>query len=184
MKRWVYYGVVFLLGGLSAYFTNPSLFSRNTSQRLSKHPVISEGAASVSVTPFGETETVQVVHVIDGDTVELGDRRRVRYIGIDAPELGDGRTAVACFAKEAMEENRRLVEGKTVRLQKDVSEKDRYGRHLRYVYSGDVFVNDRLVRQGYASVVTFPPDVRFQEQFLDAQRGARREGRGLWKQCY
>lgn len=192
MKRWVFYSAVFILGGLSAYFTNPSLFSRNTSQLLSRHPAISEGAASVSAIPAGETEIARVARVIDGDTIELSDGRRVRYIGIDTPELGDGRTAVACFAKEATEENKRQVEGKTVRLEKDISELDRYGRILRYVFIGDgtdqvvhpeVFINDHLVRQGFARVATFPPDVRYQEQFLDAQNEAREQGRGLWNTC-
>lgn len=191
MPRWTRYLIVFFLGGITAIIVNPSLFSRNASQLLSKQAAISEGAASVSAIPT--EETVRVARVIDGDTVELADGRKIRYIGIDTPEMGDVRTAVACFAREAMEENKRLVEGKTVRLEKDVSEADRYGRLLRYVYSGDgthqtvrpdVFVNDNLVRQGFARVATFPPDVHYQEQFLEAQREAQEQGRGLWgKKC-
>lgn len=130
-----------------------------------------------------QEETAQVARIIDGDTIELTDGRRARYIGIDSPEMGDARKTIACFAREATEENKRLVEGKTVRLEKDVSDKDRYGRLLRYVYVDDVFVNDALVRQGFANVATFPPDVRYQEQFLEAQRDARQERRVLWSKC-
>lgn len=175
MPRWTRYLIVFFLGGITAVIVNPSLFSRNASQLLSKQTAIFEGAASVS--------TVQVERVIDGDTIELVDGRRVRYIGIDTPEVVDERATRACFGIEAMEENKRLVDGKTVRLERDVSEADQYGRLLRYVSIGDVFVNDHLVRQGFARVATFPPDVAHQEQFLEAEREAREQERGLWNKC-
>lgn len=135
-------------------------------------------------------QTVQVTKVIDGDTIEIEGGRKVRYIGIDAPEMRDRRSSVQCFAKEATSENQRLVEGKHVRLEKDVSETDKFGRLLRYVFidpstsSGQVlFVNDHLVRQGFAQVSTFPPDVRRQSQFLQAQQEARENNRGLWETC-
>lgn len=190
MKRWVFYSVVFLLGGLSALIVNPSFFSRDTSMLFPKKSAISEGAASVSAIPMIESfglaqdreESMKVVRVIDGDTIELTDGRRVRYIGVDTPEIGDPRRNIECFAKEAMEENKRLVEGKTVRLEKDVSETDRYGRLLRYVYIGDVFVNAHLVRQGFARIDTVPPDVAHQQKFLQAEQEAREQGRGLWRE--
>jgi len=72
------------------------------------------------------------------------------------------------------------VEGKVVRLEKDVSETDKYGRLLRYVWVGDLFVNAELVRLGYAQVATYPPDVKYQDIFLKLQREARETGRGLW----
>ncbi|MDO8498321.1 MAG: thermonuclease family protein [bacterium] len=146
-------------------------------------------------TPFEATsaalldgEEVKVVRVVDGDTVEVEGRKKVRYIGIDTPETVDPRRPVACFGKEASEENKKLVEGKTVILEKDISETDKYGRILRYVYlkreNGELlFVNDYLVRQGFAKVVTYPPDVRFSQQFLEAEREARAENRGLWGKC-
>lgn len=97
----------------------------------------------------------KVVNVVDGDTVKL--------------EGG-----------EAGEKNRELVEGKEVRLVKDVSETDKYGRLLRYVYAGDVFVNDYLVRNGYAKASSYPPDVKHQDQFRQAEEEARNNKRGLW----
>jgi micrococcal nuclease len=120
---------------------------------------------------------------VDGDTIEVeieGESYKVRYIGIDTPELHHPTKPVGYYAQEAYEKNRELVEGKTVFLEKDVSETDRYGRLLRYVYVGDVFVNAYLVQQGYAQVSTYPPDVKYQERFLELQREAREAGRGLW----
>ncbi len=121
--------------------------------------------------------------VIDGDTIEVeieGVSYKIRYIGIDTPELHHPTKPVGYYAQEAYEKNRELVEGKTVYLEKDVSETDRYGRLLRYVYVGDVFVNAYLVQQGYALVSTYPPDVKYQDRFLELQREAREAGRGLW----
>src|SRR3990172_7201954 len=79
-------------------------------------------------------EKVKVTRVIDGDTIELGDGRRVRYIGIDTPETVDPRKPVECFGKEAAAKNRELVDGKMVEMEKDASETDKYGRLLRYIY--------------------------------------------------
>jgi micrococcal nuclease len=121
--------------------------------------------------------------VIDGDTivVELdGEMPRVRYIGIDTPETLDAGGVAACLGQEASDRNRVLVEGKTVELEKDVSETDQYGRLLRYVYAGGEMINERLVADGYAQVATYPPDVKHAERFLAAQQDARNAGRGLW----
>jgi micrococcal nuclease len=121
---------------------------------------------------------------VDGDTIEVeieGVSYKVRYIGIDTPELHHPTKPVEYFAQEAYEKNRELVEGKTVFLEKDVSETDSYGRLLRYVYVGNTFVNAYLVQQGYAQVSTYPPDVKYQERFVELQREAREAGRGLWE---
>ncbi len=122
-------------------------------------------------------QTAEVVRVIDGDTIDVrlgGEVVRVRYIGMDTPERDEP------FFHEATEANRRLVEGRTVLLIKDVSETDRYGRLLRYVVADGVFVNLELVRQGMAQVATYPPDVACAETFVTAQQEARAQGRGLW----
>jgi len=124
------------------------------------------------------------IRVVDGDTIEVeieGGSYKVCYIGIDTPELHHPEKPVEYFAQEAYEKNRELVEGKTVFLEKDVSETDRYGRLLRYVYTEDVFVNAYLVQQGYALVSTYPPDVKYQERFVELQREAREARRGLWE---
>jgi micrococcal nuclease len=73
------------------------------------------------------------------------------------------------------------VEGQTVRLELDVQERDRYGRLLAYVYLGDMMVNAEIVAQGYAQVMTIPPNVKYQELFLKLQREARLLQIGLWR---
>lgn len=122
----------------------------------------------------------KVSRVVDGDTIQLENGQKVRYIGIDTPETVDPRKPVQCFGREASNKNKELVEGKEVHLVKDVSETDKYGRLLRYVYVGDMFVNDYLVRNGYAHASTFPPDVKYQDQFKQAEQEARENKRGLW----
>ena len=125
-----------------------------------------------------------VVRVVDGDTIHVRiDARveKVRYIGVNSPEVHHPTKGEEPGGREAAEVNRRLIEGKTVRLELDVQERDRYGRLLAYVWVGDVMVNAELVRLGYAQVMTVPPNVRYQQLFLKLQREAREAGRGLWR---
>lgn len=134
----------------------------------------------------GERETVS--KVVDGDTIELQSGKTVRFIGIDTPETVDPRRPVGCFGKEASNETKKLLSGKQVVLQKDVSETDKYKRLLRYVYlplddGQTLFVNDYLVREGYAKIYTYPPDVKFNEQFREAEKFARENKKGLWGKC-
>ncbi len=121
-----------------------------------------------------------VARIIDGDTIELSNGEKVRYIGIDTPELHHPQKEVEYYAREAYEANRRLVEGKRVRLELDVEERDRYGRILAYVYIDGLMVNEWLVANGYARVATFPPNVKYAERFLQLEREARQAKIGLW----
>lgn len=128
-----------------------------------------------------ERSVVKVARVIDGDTIELEDGRKVRYIGIDAPETVDPRRGVQCFGEEASVFNSNLVSGKAVRLEKDFSETDKYGRLLRFVYLEDgTSVNELLVRDGYAFASAYPPDISKKDVFRSAEILARAEGKGLW----
>jgi len=124
--------------------------------------------------------TYLVTRVIDGDTIELANGEKVRYIGVDTPELHHPQKEVEYYAQEAYGANRRLVEGKRVRLELDVEERDRYGRILAYVYVDDLMVNEWLVANGYARVATFPPNVKYAERFLQLEREARQAKVGLW----
>jgi len=124
--------------------------------------------------------TYLVTRVIDGDTIELANGEKVRYIGVDTPELHHPQKEVEYYAREAYEANRRLVEGKRVRLELDVEERDRYGRILAYVYIDGLMVNEWLVANGYAHVATFPPNVKYAERFLQLEREARQAKIGLW----
>ncbi len=147
--------------------------------------------------PFGKKysyDNILVTKVIDGDTIELQNRERVRFIGIDAPEAWPShklerdrkrtkkdRETIIAMGKIATEFTKNLVEGKKVKLEFDVEKKDRYGRLLAYVYLPDGrMLNAELVKEGYARVYTFPPNVKYVDMFLELQREARENNRGLW----
>ncbi|MEX2445716.1 MAG: thermonuclease family protein [Dehalococcoidia bacterium] len=136
------------------------------------------------VTPGREAGTV--TRVVDGDTIDValeGGVARVRYIGIDTPETVDPRRPVQCFGVEASVENARLVEGRRVELERDVSETDPFDRLLRYVWVDGAMVNETLVRGGFAHALEYPPDVKHAELLRAAEREAREAGRGLWGAC-
>ena len=125
-----------------------------------------------------------VVRVVDGDTihVQLADRvEKVRYIGVDSPEIHHPVKGEEPGGRAAASVNRGLVEGRRVRLELDVRTRDRWGRLLAYVWVGDTMVNAELIRLGYAQVMTVPPNVRYQDLFVKLQREAREAGRGLWR---
>jgi micrococcal nuclease len=143
---------------------------------------------SLLAAPVSEGDLLEgsVIRVVDGDTihVKLGDRvEKVRYIGVNTPELHHPSRGEEPGGWAAAEVNRRLVGGQRVRLERDVQSRDRHGRLLAYVWIGDVMVNAELVRLGYAQVTTVPPNVRHQELFLKLQREARDAGRGLWRRA-
>ncbi len=129
-------------------------------------------------------DLIGVKEVIDGDTIVLDNGEKVRYIGVDTPELDDNTKGLECYGIEATERNRDLVKGKQVRLFKDVSERDRYGRLLAYVYRDDgVFVNYELVKGGFAVAAAYPPDVQKAELFSVMEREARADKTGMWGNC-
>ncbi len=128
--------------------------------------------------PSEEPQTAKVTYITDGDTIHVemnGQDYKVRYIGMNAPEMND-----RPWGEHAKEKNAELVEGTEVQLYKDVSETDKYGRLLRYVMIGDTFVNYELVRQGYAYSGTYPPDLSCSDYFREAQNAAEDEQAGLW----
>ena len=131
----------------------------------------------LSCAPVVTESQVKVVRVIDGDTIEIAGGAHVRYIGMDTPETDP---KVEFYGPEAKAKNIEMVEGKLVTLETDVSETDRYGRLLRYVYVDGVFVNGELVRLGYAEAVSYPPDTRYQWQLEQLEKEAKAAKRGLW----
>jgi micrococcal nuclease len=138
--------------------------------------------------PPGDDGRASVVRVVDGDTVEVrigGREETVRLIGIDTPETVDPRSPVECFGEEASDRAKALLPvGTEVRLVADVEPRDRYDRLLAYVYRDDgTFVNLALVEDGYASVLTYPPNVAHASEFTAAAARAREGGRGLWGAC-
>lgn len=176
-------GFSFLWFGLNQ--VAPALPSPSPS---SKPPIEATLVATSSATEGLEGERAFVRKVVDGDTIELENGKAVRFVGMDTPETVDPRRPVGCFGKEASNETKNLLTGKIVILQKDISDTDKYGRLLRLIYlpleNGELlFVNDYLVREGFAKVKTYPPDVKFESQFLEAERQAKQAQKGLWGKC-
>lgn len=132
------------------------------------------------------TQDAVVSRVVDGDTLEVvyrSDSLDLRLIGIDTPEAVAPGWPIECYGPEASAYTQERLGGAAVRLEFDVERLDRFGRTLAYVWLGDELFNETLVRLGYALVTTFPPNVRYAERFVAAQREARGEGRGLWAAC-
>ncbi|MDO8635510.1 MAG: thermonuclease family protein [Dehalococcoidia bacterium] len=121
-----------------------------------------------------EAGTFQVIRVIDGDTIVVEGNVRVRYIGMNAPEMDEP------FGEEAKEANQDLVQGKRVKMEKDVSNTDRYNRWLRYVYVDSLMVNGEIVRLGLARAQGYPPDIKHQAYLNRLEREASQAGRGIW----
>jgi len=117
-----------------------------------------------------------VARVVDGDTLHCRDGRRVRLIGIDSPERGQGESAG--LARNAL--IRLLPAGGAVRLELDLVGTDRYGRVLAYVWVGRSLLNERLVREGWAVLYTVPPNVKYADRIARAQKEARARRAGLW----
>lgn len=132
-------------------------------------------------------ETYKVVKVVDGDTIEIeryGKLETVRLIGIDTPETVDPRKPVQCFGKEASDNSKALLQGKSVRIEADplVGERDKYNRLLAYVWLDDKqLVNQLLVSGGFAHEYTYrSQSYKYQTEFKQAEATARESGTGLW----
>ncbi|MEW6144192.1 MAG: thermonuclease family protein [Thermodesulfobacteriota bacterium] len=130
----------------------------------------------------GSRETFLVSDVIDGDTIAIGDGRGtlVRYIGIDTPEIARQDSPGDPYSGEALEFNRKLVEGKSVTLEYDNERYDVYGRLLAYVFSNGVLVNEELLRSGLATPLFIEPNVKYRERFERAAEEAKKEKKGMW----
>ena len=153
--------LVFSLSGCGLYY-----FDDANSSSVSK-----EAEASAAKTDV----EYKVIEVIDGDTIVLSNNEHVRLIGINTPE------SERYFYGEAKEVLKLLVLNKNVRLEKDVDDRDTYGRLLRYVYIGNLFVNLEMVKRGFANVFTFPPNIKYTDKFIEAEREARTNDIGLWE---
>jgi micrococcal nuclease len=148
--------------------------------------------------PFGKSYNyadILVKRVVDGDTIQLETGERVRLIGIDTPEMHESNKlyrdsrktnqdvqTIKEMGTRAYQFTKALIEGKRVRLEFDVEKHDKYDRLLAYVYLKDgTFVNAEIVKQGYASLMTIPPNVKYAELFSKLYREARENRRGLWQ---
>jgi micrococcal nuclease len=128
-----------------------------------------------------DAETATVGRVIDGDTVELTDGRRVRYLMVDTPE---STTETECYGPEAKDFNLALVGGKTIELRFDVEREDQFGRLLAYVTVDGSEINPVIVERGYGCVLHIPPNGNDRaSEFDELELRARTLGRGLWSAC-
>ncbi len=126
----------------------------------------------------------RVVRVIDGDTIEIsfkGKDEKLRFIGINTPETRHPEKGAEPYGFEAAEYTKKLLDNQPVRIKFDIEQRDKYGRLLAYVYLSDgTFVNARLLKEGYAQVMTVPPNVKYAEYFVHLEKEAREAEKGLW----
>lgn len=130
-----------------------------------------------------DANTVRVIRVVDGDTVEVniqGTKEKVRLIGVDTPETVHPTIGEEPYGIEASDFTKEKLTDQTVELEFDVEERDRYGRLLAYVWLDGEMFNEVLLSDGYAQIATYPPNVRYVERFQVAQQEAREAERGLW----
>ncbi|SFB55378.1 thermonuclease family protein [Algoriphagus aquimarinus] len=129
---------------------------------------------------------LEISKFVDGDTFWVkhpgGEDEKIRFIGVNTPEARNtGRTQVEYFGKEASAYVKELLTGKKVRLEFDVQRYDCYKRTLAYIFLEDgTFLNAHLVKEGYALVATYPPNVKYVDLFVKLGKEARAEGKGLW----
>ncbi len=145
------------------------------------------GTPSTTTAPLVPNATV--LRVVDGDTIVAsidGTEERVRLIGIDTPETKKPDTPVQCFGPEASDFTKSLLpKGTPVLLVRDIEARDKYDRLLAYVYRtrDGLFVNLDIMRQGFARLLTIPPNVAHVDEFVAAAKAARKENLGLWGGC-
>jgi micrococcal nuclease len=126
--------------------------------------------------PRRETSPCTVARITDGDGIECSGIGRVRLIGIDTPERSQGP-----FGRQAAAALAGLIPvGTQAQVEQDVDARDQYGRLLAYVWVGRSMINWRMVREGWAVLLTYQPNVQYVDWLIDAERRAREEGRGLW----
>ncbi|MGZ5292792.1 MAG: thermonuclease family protein [Actinomycetota bacterium] len=149
-------------------------------------PVDRSGSPGAGMPQAGMLVAATVTRVVDGDTIHVdleGVDTTIRLIGIDTPEREGPYTHEECFGREASAYTERALAGREIQLEFDVERTDRYDRTLAYVWLDGRLFDERIVADGFAVVATFPPNVKYVDRFLAAQRAARDGGRGLWGMC-
>lgn len=136
----------------------------------------------------GKTVPAHVMRVVDGDTMKVSfqeagktKEETIRLLLVDTPESVDPEKPVQPYALEASQYAKDMLNGQDVRLEFDVSERDKYGRLLCYLYIGDRMFNELLLENGYARVAyIYPPNVRYVDQFQAIQKKAQQKGIRIW----
>jgi len=133
-----------------------------------------EQETETQTTTTSQTEYYKVTYVVDGDTIEIETGERVRLICIDTPETNE------YYYQEAKDYLKSLILNKEVKLEKDISETDRYGRLLRYIYFEDDFVNELIVLNGYGKAYPYSPDTTLCPAIQSAESKAKNNNLGIW----
>ena len=149
------------------------------------------GSSGVRVTDrpipgAGGRSDATVTRIVDGDTIHVdldGRDTTIRIIGIDTPEKDGPYTDEECFGPEATHYTEQALAGRDVELEFDVDRTDRYDRTLAYVWVGSELFDERILEDGYAVLLTIPPNVRYVDRLTQAQRAGREAGAGLWRAC-
>ena len=136
-------------------------------------------------------EKVTVNRAVDGDTIELNDGRKIRYLNVDTPETVKAGTAVKCFGPEASKFNKELMtKNRTIWLTSDKAKTDRYGRDLRFVFlkneetsNVELSVNANLVKLGFGQAKSYSPNTTYKKDFEKWQFEAQQNKTGIWKSC-
>ena len=184
------------LGGLATTFANtPNLNNLNLGNILSviTGPNNSKAEGNKKTEIIGDrVEKVYVERSVDGDTIELSDGRKVRFLSMDTPETVKANTPIMCYGPEAKEASKKLVEHKTIYLNYDKEKTDRYGRDLRFLYlteqdakdqNIDKSVNAGLVRDGYARSISYSPNTLARKPFDALMQTAQDQKIGVWSKC-
>ncbi len=157
--------------------------SDNVKNTLNNYINLSSNSTSNNTSNIS-SELYKVVRVVDGDTIIIdynGTEERVRLIGVDTPEsVHPDKEKNTEFGTTASNFSKELLTDKYVKIELDVQERDQYGRILAYVYLDDVMVNKILLQEGYAKVATYPPNVKYVDDFTSIQEEARNTKKGLW----
>ena len=162
----------FLLG----YFLRDRLSFKNVPPVETSSSMSVATKSAVVKTPEPKEGTYRVTKVIDGDTIEIETGQRVRYLGINAPEMSE------TWGEEAKRQNDRLTLHKNVRLELDRVKVDKYNRILAYIWVGDVMINEKLLKDGYAklNIYSDEPKLKYLERLRAAQNLAKEHRDGLW----
>ncbi|MED3662181.1 thermonuclease family protein [Ureibacillus sp. FSL K6-8385] len=131
-----------------------------------------------------KTIDAEVVSVVDGDTIKVkinGQTETVRFLLVDTPETNHPRLGEQPFGQDAKEFTKKMLEGKTVQLEKDVSDRDKYGRLLYYVYVDGKSVQEELLKNGLARVAyVYVPNTKYVDRYYEIQKEAQKKGVGIW----
>ena len=141
------------------------------------------GCSSLQGDSSKETVQADVIHVVDGDTIDVeidGKEEKVRFLLVDTPETVHPTKPVQAYGREASDYTKEQLEGKTVELEFDQETRDRYGRLLAYVYINGEMINEKLLEKGYARVTVYDPNDKYESEFRSIQDQAVENHLGIW----